>query len=104
TIVREAGAYPAAVPPAGRRNRWRMVAGALVVAASAAGFTVYGTAAAEAVPVLVVARPVAMGAPLSAGDVAVAEVRLAPGVHAVAGSQADMVVGRPAAVPLWPGM
>jgi hypothetical protein len=104
TMMRDADAYPASAPPAGRRSRWRLVAGALVVVAAAAGFTAYGTAAAGTSPVLVVTRPVAMGAPLTAADVGVAEVRLAPGVRAVPGSQAGAVVGRPAALPLSPGM
>jgi hypothetical protein len=104
TMAREADAYPATAPPVGRRNRWRLVAGALVVVAAAAGFAWYGTAAADLSPVLVVTRPVALGAPVTAGDIGVAEVRLGPGVQAMPGSQAGAVVGRPAAVPLWPGM
>lgn len=104
TMTRETDTYPAAVPPAGRRSRWRLVAGALVVVAAAAGFTAYGTAAADTSPVLVVTRPVAMGTPLAAADIGVAEVRLGPGVQAMAGSQAGTVIGRPAALPLSPGM
>jgi hypothetical protein len=104
TMARETEAYPATAPPVGRRNRWRLVAGALVVVAAAAGFAWYGTAAADLSPVLVVTRPVAMGTPLAAADLGVVEVRLAPGVRAMPGSQAGAVVGRPAALPLSPGM
>jgi hypothetical protein len=92
-----------AMPPVGRRNRWRLLAGVLVVFASAAGFVAFNTAATDTTPVLMVARPVAMGQPLSSADVRVVDVRLAAGVEAIPAGEVDLVVGRPAAVPLLAG-
>jgi Flp pilus assembly protein CpaB len=93
-----------AMPPVGRRNRWRLLAGVLVVLASVAGFVAFNTVAADTTPVLVVARPVPMGQPLTRADVRVVDVRLAPGVEAVPAGEVDLVLGRPAAVPLSAGV
>jgi hypothetical protein len=89
--------------PVGWGRRWRLLAGVLVVAASMAGFVAFNISATDTTGVLVVARPVPMGQPLSAADVQVADVRLAPGVEAVPASAIGSVVGRPAAVALSPG-
>lgn len=98
TALRRAG-----TPPVGRRSRWRLLAGVMVVLASVAGFVAFNTVATDTTPVLMVARPVPMGQPLSSGDVQVVDVRLAPGVEAVPAAELNLLVGRPAAVPLEPG-
>lgn len=98
TAVRGGG-----TPPAGRRSRWRLLAGVMVVLASVSGFVAFNTMATDTTRVLMVARPVPMGQPLSTGDVQVVDVRLAPGVEAVPAAELGLLVGRPAAVPLEPG-
>jgi Flp pilus assembly protein CpaB len=90
-------------PASPGRRRWRLLAGALVVAASAAGFVGFNTAAAGTTPVLVVARAVPAGQPVTAADLRVVEVRAAAGVEVVPQAGAGGVLGRPAAVPLVPG-
>jgi SAF domain-containing protein len=93
----------AAAPPVGRRSRWRVAAGLLVVIAAAAGFVAWNTAASQATGVLVVNRPVPVGQPITAADLRVLEVPAAPGMAVVPESELGAVVGRPAAVPLLPG-
>jgi hypothetical protein len=60
-----------------------------------AGFVAFNTAATDTTPVLMVARPVPMGQPLSSGDVQVVDVRLAPGVEAVPAAELGLLVGGP---------
>jgi hypothetical protein len=103
TMAAGSGLGEPAMPAVGRRHRWRLLAGVLVVLASVAGFVAFNTVAADTTPVLVVARPVPMGQPLSRADVRVVDVRLAPGVAAIPAGEVDLVMGRPAAVPLSAG-
>jgi hypothetical protein len=60
-------------------------------------------AAAHRVPVLVVARPVAVGSPIVTADLSRVEVSVDSGVATVPASQVDAVVGRLAATDLVPG-
>jgi hypothetical protein len=87
----------------GRRGTWRLVAGGLVTVATAAGFGVVQTASEQSRPVLVVARPVAAGEVITAGDVRVVEVEAGAGVETVPAGQVDTVVGAAAATALMPG-
>jgi hypothetical protein len=103
TTAARAATPATAAAPVGRRSRWRVAAGVLVVIAAAAGFVAWNTAATEATGVLVVTRPVPVGQPITAADVRVVDVPLAPGMEVVTEPELGSVVGRPAAVPLVPG-
>jgi hypothetical protein len=90
-------------PATGGRRSWRLLVVVLVVVvASAAWFVLYHEASATS-PVLVVARPVPVGQPVDAADVQVVELRVPAGLEVVLQERAEVVFGRPAAVPLVPG-
>jgi hypothetical protein len=90
-------------PTTAGRKPWRLLLAVLVVVvASAAWFVLYNEASATT-PVLVVARPVPVGQPVDAADVQVVELRVPAGLEVVLQERADVVLGRPAAVPLVPG-
>jgi len=77
----------------GRRVPY-LVAGVLLVAASAAGVLITVTQVGQRSPVLVLARPLAVGQVLAAGDLRVASISVDPGVDVVRADQSQMVVGQ----------
>jgi hypothetical protein len=91
-------------PTAAGRRSWRLfVVVLLVVAVAAAACLVLYREASTTSPVLVVARPVPVGQPVDAADVQVVELRVPAGLEVVLLERAEVVFGRPAAVPLVPG-
>jgi hypothetical protein len=91
-------------PTAAGRRSWRLLVVVLLVVAVAAAacFVLYREASTTS-PVLVVARPVPVGQPVDAADVQVVELRVPAGLEVVLLERAEVVFGRPAAVPLVPG-
>lgn len=98
-----AGTSGTAGPVGQRRHGWRLLAGALVTVAAAAGFALLHTVSDERAPVLAVARQVPAGEVITAADLRVVELRPEAGVAVVPAGRAGSVVGRVAAVPLLPG-
>lgn len=111
-VVREPAVRPstdgqaaaAAIRAPGRRRRISLAVVALLVSAGAAlTFAVLWSSAGERVPVLAVARPVAAGQVISAGDLVVVRVSVDPGLQPLPGASHGEVVGQRAAVGLVPG-
>lgn len=95
---------PARSPVVSRRRSlpWITV-GVLLVVGCGLGFAVTLAHASDRRPVLVVARPVAAGATLTASDLRVADVAADPGVQVLPAAAEASLLGQPAAVPLVPG-
>ncbi len=91
---RESLRAPSVPPTRGRRRPGLLVAGLALVAVGALVAVWLLNAAAHRVPVLVVARNVAAGSTITAGDLSQVEVSVDAGVATVLASQADTVVGR----------
>lgn len=89
------------MPTRQRRPGWTALGVALVVGFAALGAYLYTVAGAKT-PVVVVVREVPQGRTIERADVST--VAVAGGVTAIAGSQLESVVGRPAAVHLLPDM
>ena len=86
-----------------QRNRSRIAAGALILAAcTLAAVVVYGRIG-DRRAVLAVARGVDVGQTLQAGDLRIVHVSADPGLRSIPASQRSQVLGRPAAVRLVPG-
>jgi SAF domain len=83
-----------------RRSPARFVFGVLLAAVTVLVFVTVALRADHQQPVLAVARPVAAGQQLSAGDLVVVRVSVEPGVPVVPAGSLDDVLGRTAAVPL----
>ena len=97
-----ASMQPTRKPPA-LRNRGRVVAGVLLLAASAlAAVLVYGNLG-QRRSVLVVAHAVQAGAVIERADLKAARVATDADVQTIAADSSDRVVGRRAAVSLVPG-
>lgn len=87
----------------GARNRARITGGVLLLAVSAlAAALIYGDLG-DRRAVLAVARPVAAGSVVEAGDLTEVRVAAEPGVSIVAAAERSGVVGRTAKVALVPG-
>ena len=98
-------ALPGSALPAPARTRSPLLAVgsiAVIVASVAAFVTIYADASHQ-VPVLVVVRPVAAGAEITAADLGEDGISSSGSLDAVPASQASTVVGRLAGVPLAPG-
>ena len=95
---------PAQPRPVGRRRQvpW-IVGGVLLVVGCALAFGVASLRVARGEEVLAVARPVAAGQVVQAGDLRVVRVSPASGLDPVSSSNEAAVLGRPAAVALVPG-
>lgn len=87
-----------------RRNPVLLAAGAALVVAGAAGVAWLVTSVADASPVLVTAHPIAAGAVIGAGDLAVAQVSLDPAVATIPADQRNLVIGQRAATGLPAGL
>ena len=89
---------------AGRRRRLPyLTVGSVLVIACVLGFAWTSVQLGDRVSVLAVARPVAAGQAITASDLREVSAVEAPGLAWIAGSRAEEVMGRTAAVPLVPG-
>lgn len=109
TVPRTNGVRRATTPipslrrPPALRNRGRVAAGVLLLAASAlAAVLVYGNLG-QRRSVLVVARPVQAGAVIERLDLKTARVATDAGVETIDAHSAEQIIGRRAAVSLVPG-
>lgn len=86
-----------------RRRPWLAVGGLLAMVSAAGAFSLVYLGSDTRVPVLVVARPVAVGQELASADLRVVRLVPAPGVEVVRAGDVSAVVGHTAAVPLVAG-
>jgi hypothetical protein len=86
-----------------QRNRSRVAAGALVLAATTLGAVVVFGRVGDRQAVLAMARTVEVGEIVGAGDLRVVHVSADPGLQAVPAADRSRVVGHPAAVRLVSG-
>jgi hypothetical protein len=91
--------------PAARKRRSvpRILAGVVIVLVGAISFGVVALRADPGVDVLVVARPVQVGVPITDADLRVVKVAADASLHVFAASARTSVLGRTAAVPLVAG-
>lgn len=98
---------PSGSPSASRSGRRRrlphLVAGVLLVVLCVGGAVWWTTGAQDRVPVLALAKPVAVGHVLTQADLRGVDVSAAPGVAVIPADQAADVVGRPMATSLSAG-
>ena len=91
-------------PPTPARRRLPLAAvGVLAAVAGALAAAALFSSVGQRQEVLAVARPVAVGAPIQAADLAVAEVSASQALRPLPASARAGVIGRPAAVGLVPG-
>lgn len=95
---------PALSRRAARRNTPLVGVGVVLVVIGALASAALRSGAAQRIPVLVVARPVAAGAVVREADLREVELSPAAGVATVPASRRGTVVGRRAAAPLAAGM
>ena len=95
---------PALPRRAARRNSPLVGVGVVLVVIGALASAALRSGAAQRIPVLVVAQPVAPGAVVRDADLREVELSPAPGVVTVPASRRGTVVGRRAAAPLAAGM
>lgn len=88
----------------GRRNTPLVGVGVVLVVVGALTSAALRSGAAQRIPVLVIARPVAAGAVVRDADLREVELSPAAGVATVSASRRGTVVGRRAAAPLVAGM
>ncbi len=98
------GSPSTSAPRRGRRRRLpHLVAGVLLVVLCVGGAVWWTTSTQDRVPMLALAKPVALGHVLTPADLRSIDVSAAPGVALIPADQAASVVGRPMATSLGPG-